>query len=89
MADDLGGHESSAVGCRAVNEIRARIHLSSREFLKYYQGVATEVVATTTDGRTLRFPANVLRRFVTHVGVHGLFVFRYDDHGRLIEARKA
>jgi len=42
-----------------------------------------EVQARSTDGRSIRFPANILRPFVTQAGIHGAFRIRYDDKGKL------
>lgn len=54
----------------------------------YYQGMARQVVVKAFDGRTLQFPANVLRPFVTHSGVSGLFVICVDQHNKLVGIEK-
>lgn len=69
----------------AMHEIRFRLNLSSEEFLAYYQGVARDVVTRSLDGRTVRFPANALRPYVTHEGVRGVFALRYDENNKLVE----
>lgn len=65
-----------------LTEIRFRLSLSAESYLEYYRGHARDVVTTSVDGRTLRFPAQLLQRFVTRDGVHGTFLLRYHDNGR-------
>ena len=61
-----------------------RLSLSREEVLRYYAGSATSVRAQATDGRSVQFPAEVLRRHVTASGVQGLFRLRLDDRNRLV-----
>ncbi len=42
------------------------------------------VVTRAEDGRTLRFPAEQLRPFVDHSGVHGRFRIEFDNNNKLI-----
>lgn len=60
------------------------LSISPNQYVRYYQGDARYIVARTRDGRTVRFPAHVLRPFVTHEGVHGEFRLRYDKSNRLV-----
>lgn len=60
------------------------LRISADRYLRYYRGDAGYVVARAHDGRTVRFPAHVLRPFVTHEGVHGEFRLRYDQSNRLV-----
>lgn len=41
------------------------------------------VVITLANGQRLQFPAESLRPFVTHDGVHGEFVLRVDANNKL------
>ena len=50
--------------------------------------MARDVVAKSVDGRTVRFPANVLRPFVTPDGVAGAFVLVYDEKNKFVEMRR-
>lgn len=64
-----------------VNELRFYLNLSAERYLSYYQGAARAVSVVSVDGRRVAFPAEHLRRFVTHDGVQGEFVLRFDaDH---------
>lgn len=58
------------------------IAISSEEYLKLYQGVAKDVFATSRDGRRIRFPAQVLRPFVTRDGVVGSFCINFDQNNK-------
>ncbi len=61
-----------------------RLSLSRDEVLRYYQGSARAVQAWSTDGRSVQFPAAVLRRHVTPQGVHGTFRLHVDANNRLV-----
>lgn len=63
-------------------EIRFRLSLSAEAYLRYYRGQARDIVTRSLDGRTVRFAARHLQRFVSHDGVHGTFVLRYQPGGR-------
>ena len=58
------------------------------EFLRLYQGTARNVVTRATNGQTVRFPANILRPFVTRDGVRGRFRISFDVNGKLISVDK-
>lgn len=60
-----------------------RVRISSDEWLAYYRGTARDVVARAEDGRTVRFPARALHRFLTRDGIMGRFRLDYDESGRL------
>ena len=55
------------------------LSLSAEKYQSYYQGAAKTVIVTADDGRTLRFPANALQKFITHDGVAGRFEILFDD----------
>lgn len=69
----------------AIKSVRFFVSLSSEAFLEYYRGPGRTVLVQTADGQRLQFPAGILQRFVTHEGVHGHFVVRYDQSNRLID----
>lgn len=58
------------------------LHISADEYLAMYQGVVTNVVARAHDGRVIRFPANLLQKFVTHGGIHGQFTIYFDRQNK-------
>ncbi|MBU2984166.1 DUF2835 domain-containing protein [Saccharophagus degradans] len=49
-----------------------------------YAGAAKHVLAYTRDGRSIRFPAHILRPFVTRDGVQGSFVIEFDQNNRFV-----
>lgn len=67
-----------------MSVMTVRLALSRGEVLRYYQGAARAVQAWSTDGRSVQFPAAVLRRHVTPEGVHGLFRLQVDATNRLV-----
>lgn len=65
-----------------MQQIIVDISISPDEWIKLYQGVATDVRTTARDGRSVRFPARILSRFYLRDGVHGSFRILFDDVGR-------
>ncbi len=65
-----------------------RIDLTPDEFLRYYRGEVQNVLAVSEDGRTVRFPASLLRTFVTEDGVSGRFRLDFDELGRSLGAQR-
>ena len=64
--------------------IQIVLDIAPNEYQVYYTGAAKNVVTTSIDGRTIRFPANILRPFVTHDGVQGRFVIEFDGDNKLV-----
>ena len=54
------------------------------QLLYYYEGEVDVVVAKTTDGRILRFPANILRSVVQSHGVYGKFELVFDENHKFV-----
>ncbi|MFT5083846.1 MAG: hypothetical protein ACI9Y1_001897 [Lentisphaeria bacterium] len=54
------------------------LRISSQEFVKLYEGLARDVNAIARDGRRIRFPAQILRPFVTREGIVGSFQLTFD-----------
>lgn len=71
-----------------VQKVLVPIHLSADEYLKYYKGAAKNVFARDLAGRTVRFPANLLQKFVTQDGVDGVFEIAFGPTGKLVSIRK-
>mgnify|MGYP000100095866 CR=1 FL=1 len=66
-------------------EYRFRLRLSADQFRAYYEGAASAVIVTVTDGLRIQFPAKFLRRYLTHSGVFGEFIIRTDEKNKLID----
>lgn len=69
-------------------EVRFHINLSPGEYRKYYAGTASTVQVTSDTGQQVRFPASALKPFVTHQGIHGYFVIRFDGNNKLVDIRQ-
>lgn len=66
-----------------MTEYRFHLAIPAEEYLAYYEGAAQQVVVTLASGQRLQFPADSLRPFVSHDGVHGEFVLRVDANNKL------
>jgi len=64
------------------------LSISAEEMLSYYQGSARQVLANDIHGVRVSFPAQALRPFVSHLGVHGYFRIQIDDNNKLIDVQK-
>ena len=64
------------------------LRLSAEKYQSYYQGAVKAVIVTADDGRTLRFPANALQKFIMHDGVTGRFEILFDDDNKMIEINR-
>lgn len=62
--------------------IEVSLSIPADEYVALYQGSVRDVVARARDGRTVRFPARILQPYVTHEGVHGRFMIRFDASNR-------
>ena len=60
------------------------LSISNTEYLKWYSGTATTVTAQTQQGISINFPANILKPFVTHNGVQGVFEIEFDADNRFV-----
>lgn len=65
-----------------MHSIAVDLTITADEYLKHYQIGGAMVVTRSRDGRTVRFPANILQRFVTHSGVTGSFKIQFDPEGK-------
>ena len=60
------------------------LSISPEEYHRYYRGSVKTVVTRAEDGRTLRFPAEELRPFVSRTGIHGRFRIDFDSNNKLV-----
>ncbi|MDR4503241.1 MAG: DUF2835 domain-containing protein [Candidatus Scalindua sp.] len=61
------------------------LHISPDDYAAYYKGLATSVFVETYCGRKVKFPASVLRQFVTRNGIHGMFEMVVDQNNKLMQ----
>lgn len=71
-----------------MKESKCKLNISAEQFLSYYRGNARNVIAKSMDGKTIQFPVEILRPFVTHSGISGVFIIRYDDNNKLVDIEK-
>jgi len=71
-----------------MKESRCNLRISAEKLLFYYKGDARHVIAKSTDGKTIQFPIEILRPFITRAGITGEFVIRYDDDNKLVDIKK-
>lgn len=71
-----------------MQEVTFEIYISSDEYLKLYRGAVQDVVTRALDGRTIRFPARVLQRFLLHDGVRGRFRIFFAPDGKFLGIEK-
>lgn len=69
-------------------EVEFNLAISADEYLKYYQGDVKWVLAKSTKGLKVRFPASFLSRFITLSGINGRFKLRYLKSGKLVSLNK-
>ena len=61
------------------------LSITREQYTRFYQGQAQRVVVRSDEGRTLQFPASILRPFITHQGIHGRFGIRFDENNKLVD----
>ena len=64
------------------------LNISPQKLIHYYEGAVSTVVATTTDGRTIRFPANILRSVVQADRVQGIFELVFDKNHKFVSIKR-
>lgn len=71
-----------------MQQIIVDVAISPDEWIKLYQGTATDVHARARDGRSVRFPARILSRFYLRDGIHGSFRIEFDDQGKFVRIER-
>ena len=64
--------------------MRFYLDISAQQYLSYYKGSAKFVNVQTDHGRSLKFPASELQKFVTHSGIHGRFEIEFNEQYKLM-----
>jgi hypothetical protein len=73
---------------KALRSIIVPLKIQADEFQRLYQGTVKDVSARTLDGLIVRFPATILRPFVTHAGIMGTFAIHFSDENRFHSIEK-
>lgn len=66
----------------ALNAVTVNLSISPDEYRRWYEGSAQYVFAYTVEGRSVSFPATILRHFITRDGIRGRFLIHFDDRNR-------
>ena len=61
-----------------AKEFRFSLKINREKYLQYYEGKATVVQTYTENGLLIQFPASALKSWVTHLGIQGYFVIKFD-----------
>ena len=67
-----------------MQQFTFNLSVSTDEWLSYYRGETTHVVATATDGRTVKFAAKHLQRYVSRDGIVGTFQLTIDGESNFV-----
>lgn len=72
----------------SVHSLTVTLEIPAETWLAHYQGLAKEVVARAENGQVVRFPCNILQRFITRDGISGRFEIEFDAHRKFQSIRK-
>ena len=56
--------------------------IEADKYLAYYKGIARDIVVRSEDNLNLKFPADAIRKFLTHEGIFGLFEIQFDENNK-------
>jgi len=62
--------------------------ISADEYLRFYRGSTRFVRVRADSGQHVQFPAEHLRKFVTHDGIKGRFALRFDKNNKFTALEK-
>lgn len=65
-------------------DIVVSLNIPAEEYVRLYTGTVRDVQTHARNGQSVRFPAAILRPFVTRAGVHGDFRIRFDAQGKFV-----
>ena len=65
-----------------MRSIIVPLKIYPEEFQRLYEGNVKDVSARSIDGLRVRFPANILRPYITHAGVTGTFAIHFSDDNK-------
>jgi hypothetical protein len=71
-----------------LRSIIVPLKIQAEDFQRLYQGNVKDVSARSIDGLSVRFPANILRPYVTHAGIVGTFAIHFYDDNRFHSIEK-
>ena len=72
----------------AIRQSIFSINLKYDHARVFYTGAKNRVQVTATDGKKINLPWSMLLPFFTPSGVHGRFVIKYTDEGKMLELNR-
>ncbi len=69
-------------------QIEFNLNISREKYLSWYSGCAKQVITQSVTGQKVTFPAERLRRYVTHSGVQGRFIITFDEKNKFVSLQK-
>ncbi len=67
-----------------MQKMRFYLDISAQQYLSYYNGSAKIINVQTDYGRTLKFPASELQKYVTRSGTQGRFEIEFNEQYKLV-----
>ena len=71
-----------------MTEYQFTLHISTEEYLQFYEGLAKSIQVTSHCGKIIQFPAEKMREFILNEGVHGHFVISLDNNNKFLAVKK-
>ena len=68
--------------------IRFQLALSPEQFLRFYQGIAKNITTRADDGRVINYPAQNVKQFLAHDGIHGSFEMALTHDHKFISVKR-
>lgn len=65
-----------------MQKVYFSLDISAEQYLAFYRGQAKFVQVVADNGQLVRFPAEILRDFVSRDGVSGKFVLEFDEQNK-------
>lgn len=65
-------------------ELIFKLNLSKKQFLNYYKGIVRKIVVRSFNGKTVKFPAGILQKFISDNGINGIFKIIFDSNNKFI-----
>lgn len=71
-----------------MKRVVVSLYIPADEYLRHYKGSVRSVLAYDQTGRRIKFPANILQRFVTRDGIRGVFEITFDDNNKFSDIQR-
>lgn len=68
--------------------VRFNLSVPSETFLRVYQGVAKNITVRADNGQVIQFPAQHIKPFLTHAGIHGYFEMTFSPAHKFLSIKQ-